>query len=126
MKCDSIPADFRLVLRQNYARKTAKKVDKSEKSGIIKATPEQRKQFIKDIKGTKTADGTVIKSMIPHTADKMVERGISSATVKDVFSNPTNTYPGNKPNRKCVQKGNIKLVYETSGLMITAILLEGY
>lgn len=102
-----------------------KSVDKSEKSGIIKATPEQRKQFIKDIKGTKTADGTVIKSMIPHTADKMVERGISSATVKDVLSNPTSTYPGNKPNRKCVQKGNIRLVYETSGLMITAILLEG-
>ena len=105
--------------------KSAKSVDKSQKSGIIKATPEQRKQFIKDIKGTKTADGVVIKSMITHTADRMIERGISSATVKDVLSNPTSTYPGNKSNRKCVQKGNIRLVYETSGLMITAILLEG-
>lgn len=103
--------------------KSAKSVDKSEKSGIIKATPEQRKQFIKDIKGTKTADGVVIKSMITHTADRMIERGISSATVKDVLSNPTSTYPGNKPNRKCVQKGNIRLVYENSGLMITAIVL---
>lgn len=105
--------------------KSGKKVDKSEKSGIIKATPKQRKQFIADIKGTTAADGTVIKSMITHTADRMIERGISSATVKDVLSNPTSTYPGNKPNRKCVQKGNIRLVYETSGTMITAILLEG-
>lgn len=105
--------------------KSGKSVDKSQKSGIIKATPEQRKKFIKDIKGTKAADGTVIQSMIPHTADRMIERGISSGTVKDVLSNPTSTYPGNKPNRKCVQKGNIRLVYETSGLMITAILLEG-
>lgn len=103
--------------------KSGKKVDKSENSGIIKATQKQRKQFIADIKGTKAADGTVIKSMIPHTADRMIERGISSATVKDALSNPTSTYPGNKPNRKCVQKGNIRLVYETSGLMITAIVL---
>ena len=101
-----------------------KGVDNSGGSGIIKATPEQRKKFIKDIKGTKAADGTVIQSMIPHNADRMIERGISSDTVKDVLSNPTSTYHGNKPNRKCVQKGNIRLVYETSGLMITAILLE--
>ena len=105
--------------------KSEKSVDKSQKNGIIKATPEQRKQFINDIKGTKAEDGTVIKSMIPHTADRMIERQISSQTVKDVLSNPTSSYPGNKANRKCVQKGNIRLVYETSDLMITAILLEG-
>jgi hypothetical protein len=111
-------------LYSNGGAKPKKCVDKSEKSGIIKATEKQRKQFINEIKGTRAADGTVIKSMIPHSADRMIERGISPETVKDVLSNPTSIYPGNKPNRKCVQKGNIRLVYETSGLMITAIHLE--
>ena len=63
------------------------------------------------------------KSISSHAADRMIERNISSETVKSILTNPTSNYPGNKPGTHCVQGQNIRMVYSDNGNIITAVKL---
>lgn len=101
---------------------SAKKVDKSEKSGIIE-TEKKRKQLVRELKGVKTSNDVTIKAVSNHAADRMVERGITSKEVKSTLVSPSGSYPGNKPNSFCVQKNNIRVVYSDSGVIISVIKL---
>ena len=102
--------------------KSAKKVDKAGKSGIIE-TEKKRKQLVRELKGVKTSNDVTIKAVSNHAADRMVERGITSKEVKSTLVSPSGSYPGNKPNSFCVQKNNIRVVYSDSGVIISVIKL---
>ena len=102
--------------------KSAKKVDKAGKSGIIE-TEKKRKQLGRELKGVKTSNDVTIKAVSNHAADRMVERGITSKEVKSTLVSPSGSYPGNKPNSFCVQKNNIRVVYSDSGVIISVIKL---
>lgn len=64
--------------------------------------------------------------MSVHAADRMIERSISSDEVKSVITNPSTSFPGNKPNKIVAQKGKIRIVYSKDGTIITAVQLEGF
>ena len=100
-------------------------VDKSKKSGIIKATPQQRKEFTEKLKGTKTQSGVIINEVGSHAADRMVERNIPAEKVKDIItSNSASVYPGNKAGRTCSQKDMIRVVYSDDGAIISVVDLD--
>ena len=101
-----------------------KSVDKSADNGIIKATAEQRKQFSKELKGTKAQNGIIIQEVSRHACDRMVERNISANDIKSALVNPSSSYPGNKSDTFCVQKGNIRVIYSDSGNIISAVKLD--
>ncbi len=102
----------------------AKGVDKSENSGIIKATPKQIREFEEALKGTKTPDGITISRVSGHAADRMIERKKSANDVKNALSNAKISYPGNKPDTHCVQENNLRIVYGDDGSLISAIVLK--
>ncbi len=98
---------------------------KSTKNGILKATSEQHDKISRVLKNTKAADGTIIKSVSVHAADRMVQRNVTSETVKSVLEKPTSNYPGNKPGTHCAQKQGIRLVYSDNGILMSVITLGG-
>lgn len=103
---------------------SANGVDISGKSGIIKATPEQRQRITNELCGTKTTNGVVITAVSQHAADRMLQRGLSIKQAKDVLTKAVISYTGNVPNTHCVQKENWRLVYSDSGNLITVVDLE--
>ena len=105
------------------ANNSQKGVDKSKKSGIIKATKEQRKEFESTLKGTVTSEGITITGLSPHAADRMIERGRSAEYVKNILTESTIHYPGNRPGTHCSQMNNTRVVYSDSGNIITVVEL---
>lgn len=104
---------------------SGKGVDISGKSGIIKATPQQRQQIKQELSGTKTANGTVIIEVSKHAADRMIQRGLDPNLAKDILTSPSSiNYPGNQPRTYCAQKENWRLVYSDNGNLITVVDLE--
>ena len=110
--------------RFTSAESGGKGVDISGKSGIIKATPQQKQQIAKELYGTKTVTDVVITSVSQHAADRMLQRGLNAKQAKEILTDSTISYTGNIPNTHCVQKGNWRLVYSDSGKLITAVDLE--
>jgi len=100
-----------------------KGIDKSQKSGIM-ASDKQIREFKNQLLGTKTATGVVIKDIYDHCADRMIQRKITPNMVKDTLINPGATYPGNVKNRTCCQKGKLRVVFENTGVIVTAIDLD--
>ena len=110
-------------LYSNGGAKPKEGVDKSGESDIINKKAEQRKEFIRELKGTKAIDGTVISGVSAHAADRMIERKVSADSVKNTLQYPTSSYPGNQPNTNCVQKDGLRIVYSSNGNIISAIKL---
>lgn len=94
-------------------------------SGIIKATKQQRKEFKDKLNGVKTLNGTIITNVYDHAADRMIERNVSAEKISEILqSDSSSIYPGNKPNRTCVQKDGIRIVYSDNGDIVTAVTLD--
>ena len=110
-------------LYSNGGAKPKEGVDKSGESDIINKKAEQRQEFIRELKGTKAIDGTVISGVSAHAADRMIERKVSADSVKNTLRYPTSSYPGNQPNTNCVQKDGLRIVYSSNGNIISAIKL---
>lgn len=102
---------------------SSKGVDNSAESGII-ASKQEMNNFKNQLVGTKTATGVVIRDVVDHAADRMVQRGITADMVKDTLQNPDSSYPGNKPGRTCCQGNRLRIVYTDAGTIVTAINLE--
>ncbi|MCL2015538.1 MAG: DUF1073 domain-containing protein [Defluviitaleaceae bacterium] len=65
-----------------------------------------------------------IKSVSDHAKDRMQERNYTPEQVNDALQNAQATYPGNRPNRVCRQKDNIRIVVEKQlGEIITVVKL---
>ena len=96
---------------------------KPNNGGTIKATKKQRQEFKNKIVGTKTQNGTIIKDVYDHAADRMIERNISPQTVIEMLtSNSIAIFPGNVAGRHCVQRDGIRIVYSDAGDVVTAII----
>lgn len=104
-------------------KSSGKSVDNAGKSGIIKATREQRKEFEKELKGTVTSEGITITGVSSHAADRMVERGKSAEEIKRVLTEASIHYPGNSDDTHCEQMGNTRVVYNDSGNIVTVVVL---
>lgn len=59
-----------------------------------------------------------------HAAERMMERGASVDVVKDVLTNASISYPGNKLGTECIQKGNWRMVVSHTGTLISAVDLS--
>ena len=96
----------------------------SDGSATIKATPKQRKAFTNALHGTQTPTGETLRRVSGHSADRMIERGITAEIIKNTLANPDSVYPGNKPDSHCAQKWPWRIVYGTNGRLITVINLK--
>lgn len=97
----------------------------ASKGHRVKSTAQERKSFRKKLKGTNTVTGTVIDKVHTHACDRMAERKISAKDVKDVLETAPITYPGNKGDRTCYQKGKFRIVVDnTTNQVRTVINLE--
>lgn len=111
--------------RPSNDKSSGKDLTNGAKNGKIKATPKQRREFEKAIKGTKDPNGVIITSVSEHAADRMVERGFTAEKVIRAFSEAKITYPGNRPNTHCVQIDESKIVYNDNGNIITVANRKG-
>ena len=85
----------------------------------------KRSFFRKKLNGVTTVTGINVSKVHDHACDRMAERNIDADTVKDVIETATITYPGNKEDRICYQKGNCRVVIsKETGIIISVVDLE--
>lgn len=82
------------------------------------------REYSKAIKGIKTVNGITMEKVSFHAAERMMERGASVDVVKDVLTNASISYPGNKSGTECIQKGNWRMVVSHTGTLISAVDLS--
>ena len=71
-------------------------------------------QYGPNVKGMKSACGIVVGEIHPHAAKRICERNVTFAELADLIKNSSITYPGNKPDRTCLQKDDLRLVLVNS------------
>jgi len=100
--------------------KTEKNSGNAEKEVDYKAV----REYSKAIKGIKTVNGITMEKVSVHAAERMKERGASVDVVKDVLTNASISYPGNKSGTECIQKDNWRMVVSHTGILISAVDLS--
>lgn len=100
--------------------KTEKNSGNAEKEVDHKAV----REYSKAIKGIKTVNGITMEKVSVHAAERMKERGASVDVVKDVLTNASISYPGNKSGTECIQKDNWRMVVSHTGTLISAVDLS--
>ena len=99
--------------------------DNAAKGHRSKASSDEKKLFRKKLNGVTTVTGITVSKVHDHACDRMAERHIDADTVKDVIETATITYPGNKEDRICYQKGNCRVVISNeTGIIISVVDLE--
>ena len=93
--------------------------DNAAKGHRSKASSDEKKLFRKKLNGVTTVTGINVSKVHDHACDRMAD------TVKDVIETATITYPGNKEDRICYQKGNCRVVIsKETGIIISVVDLE--
>lgn len=91
-------------------------IDISAESGII----ELRKEFKTTIKGTRAANGITVSDISIHAMERMLQRKVSSADVKETLSNPFVTHRSETDETCSVfDRGRTHVVLNDSGKIIT-------
>lgn len=94
-------------------------------SGRTTATKEEKAQIRKELVGISSVAGIDITHVSAHCCDRMIERGFSSKDVKVALtSDDCSVYDGNKPDRKCVQKDDLRVVLATDGTIVSTVDLK--
>ena len=89
----------------------------------VSTTPQEViKQYTSQIKGLKAKCGVIVTGISNHAAERIVERNITLDELVDLITNAPLSYPSNKPDSTCQQKGNLRLVLgNTNGKIVSII-----
>lgn len=96
--------------------------DNAAKGHRTKATAQEKSSFRKKLKGTTTVTGATVEKVHTHACDRMIERGVSPETVKNVLETAPVTYPGNRQGRTCYQKDNYRIVVSDTDKMVLSVV----
>jgi phage-related protein (TIGR01555 family) len=80
--------------------------------------------YAKAIKGTKTSDGNIVKSIRKHAFDRAKERDIYPSSIKKALEKGK-PKPGNRPNRSVYEHNGTRAIYDYEKKQLVTVIYVG-